>query len=102
MGLLAPWFLLALGALGVPLLLPIAQAAGIDIIHFGIIMTVNLAIGMFTPPFGLNLFVSTSIFNVSTGKVIKGVLPFIWVYIFALAIISYVPEISLFIPNLFH
>ncbi|MCB1714342.1 TRAP transporter large permease [Nitratireductor alexandrii] len=86
----------------VPLLLPIAQAAGIDIIHFGIIMTVNLAIGMFTPPFGLNLFVSTSIFNVSTGKVIKGVLPFIWVYIFALAIISYVPEISLFIPNLFH
>jgi C4-dicarboxylate transporter DctM subunit len=83
----------------VPLLLPIAVAAGIDMIHFGIIMTVNLAIGMFTPPFGLNLFVSTSIFNVSVGKVVRGVIPFIVVYIISLVIISYVPEISLWIPN---
>jgi C4-dicarboxylate transporter DctM subunit len=83
----------------VPLLLPIAAAAGIDMIHFGIIMTVNLAIGMFTPPFGLNLFVSTSIFNVSVGKVVRGVIPFIVVYIVSLLIISYVPEISLWIPN---
>jgi C4-dicarboxylate transporter DctM subunit len=83
----------------VPLLLPIAVAAGIDMIHFGIIMTVNLAIGMFTPPFGLNLFVSTSIFNVSVGKVVRGVIPFILVYLASLLVISYVPEISLWIPN---
>lgn len=83
----------------VPLLLPIAVAAGVDMIHFGIIMTVNLAIGMFTPPFGLNLFVSTSIFNVSVGKVVRGVIPFILVYLVSLLIISYVPEISLWIPN---
>ncbi len=83
----------------VPLLLPIAVAAGIDMIHFGIIMTVNLAIGMFTPPFGLNLFVSTSIFNVSVGKVVRGVIPFILVYLVSLLVISYVPDISLWIPN---
>lgn len=83
----------------VPLLLPIAAAAGIDIIHFGIIMTVNLAIGMFTPPFGLNLFVSTSVFNVSVSKVVRGVLPFIAVYIIALLVVSYVPSISLWFPG---
>lgn len=83
----------------VPLLLPIAQAADVGVIHFGIIMTVNLAIGMFTPPFGLNIFVSTSIFEVSAGKVIRGVAPFIAVYIAALMLITYVPSISLWLPS---
>ena len=84
----------------VPLLLPIALAAGVDVIHFGIIMTVNLAIGMFTPPFGLNLFVSTSIFNVSASKVIRGVLPFIVIYVLALMVVTYVPWVSMWLPNL--
>src|SRR5690606_31473163 len=84
----------------VPLLLPVALAAGVDVIHFGIIMTVNLAIGMFTPPFGLNLFVSTSIFNVPAGRVISGVLPFIVIYILALMLVTYVPWISMWLPDL--
>ncbi|MEX0871203.1 MAG: TRAP transporter large permease, partial [Aquisalimonadaceae bacterium] len=74
----------------VPLLLPVAVAVGVDVIHFGIIMTVNLAIGMFTPPFGLNLFVSTSIFNVPVVRVVRGVIPFVFVYLAALMLITYV------------
>jgi len=78
-----------------PLLMPIIAHAGIDPIHFGIVMTVNLSIGMFTPPFGLNLFVLQSLFQVPTGELYRGVLPFIAVQISALALITYVPAISL-------
>lgn len=83
-----------------PLLWPIAEHVGIDLIHFGIIYTVNLAIGMFTPPFGLNIFVSCSIFKVSSSRVVSGLVPFFVTYLTALAIITYVPELSLFLPNL--
>nr|WP_281351653.1 TRAP transporter large permease [Propylenella binzhouense] len=82
-----------------PLLWPLAQHAGVDLIHFGIIFTVNLAIGMFSPPFGLNIFVSSSIFNISSTEVIRGLAPFFFVYLVALAIITYVPAISLALPN---
>lgn len=83
-----------------PLLWPIAQHAGVDLIHFGIIFTVNLAIGMFSPPFGLNIFVSCSIFRVSSSQVVNGLFPFFVAYLIALAIITYVPEVSLYLPNL--
>lgn len=83
-----------------PLLWPIAQYAGVDLIHFGIIFTVNLAIGMFSPPFGLNIFVSCSIFNVSSSRVVAGLMPFFAIYFIALMIITYVPELSLFLPRL--
>ena len=82
-----------------PLLWPIAQHAGIDLIHFGIIMTVNLAIGMFTPPFGLNIFVSCSIFKVSSSRVVAGLLPFFIIYFIALMFITYIPELSLALPR---
>jgi C4-dicarboxylate transporter DctM subunit len=82
-----------------PLLWPIAQHVGVDLIHFGIIFTVNLAIGMFTPPFGLNIFVSTSIFRVSSTAVVRGLVPFFFAYLAALAIITYVPALSLWLPN---
>jgi C4-dicarboxylate transporter DctM subunit len=78
-----------------PLLMPIINHAGVDPIHFGIVMTVNLSIGMFTPPFGLNLFVMQSLFQVPTGELYRGVLPFIAVQIAALALITYIPAISL-------
>ena len=84
-----------------PLLWPIAQHAGIDIIHFGIIFTVNLAVGMFSPPFGLNIFVSCSIFNVSSSRVVSGLMPFFVAYLIALAIITYWPPLSLYLPNMF-
>jgi C4-dicarboxylate transporter, DctM subunit len=78
-----------------PLFLPIVQAAGIDPIHFGIIMTVNLAIGMFTPPFGLNLFAAHALFRVPLPQIYRGVLPFIFVYLIGLLLITFVPAISL-------
>ncbi len=83
-----------------PLLWPIAQHAGADLIHFGIIFTVNLAIGMFSPPFGLNIFVSCSIFKVSSSRVVSGLVPFFVTYLIALMVITYIPELSLFLPNL--
>lgn len=83
-----------------PLLWPIAQHAGVDLIHFGIIFTVNLAIGMFSPPFGLNIFVSCSIFNKSSSRVVSGLWPFFVAYGIALAIVTYVPWLSLVLPDL--
>ncbi|MDO8298881.1 TRAP transporter large permease subunit, partial [Lacisediminimonas sp.] len=83
-----------------PLLWPIAEHAGLDIIHFGIIFTVNLAIGMFTPPFGLNIFVSVSIFRENTAKIVMGLIPFFIAYLVALGLITYFPALSLTLPNM--
>lgn len=78
-----------------PLLVPIAVSLGIDPIHFGIIMTVNLAIGMFTPPFGLNIFVAQSVTGLPAHSLYRGVAPFVVVLVLALLIITYVPALSL-------
>lgn len=83
-----------------PLFYPMAVQAGIDPIHLGIVIVVNTAIGMFTPPFGLNLFVASTITKQPILKVSKGVVPFIIISIVALLIITYIPEISLFIPRI--
>jgi C4-dicarboxylate transporter, DctM subunit len=82
-----------------PLLLPVVQTAGIDAIHFGIIMAVNLSIGLYMPPFGLNLFAARAIFNVPMGTIYRGVLPFVVVNFVALLIITYVPAISKALPG---
>ena len=78
-----------------PLLLPVVEAAGIGAIHFGIIMAVNLSIGLYMPPFGLNLFAAKAIFNVPMGTIYRGVLPFVVVNFLALLVITYVPAISM-------
>ncbi|HZN29852.1 MAG TPA: TRAP transporter large permease [Xanthobacteraceae bacterium] len=78
-----------------PLLTPIVYQAGVDPIHFGIIVTVNLAIGMFMPPFGLNLFASHALFGTPLPKLYRGVLPFLVIYLLMLIVITYVPEITL-------
>jgi C4-dicarboxylate transporter, DctM subunit len=80
-----------------PLLLPMALAIGVDPIHFGIIMVVNLSIGTFTPPFGINIFVAQSIFNVPLRAIYAGVTPFIAVAIVGLMILTYVPALSLWL-----
>jgi C4-dicarboxylate transporter DctM subunit len=80
-----------------PILVPIVRALGIDLIHFGIIMTVNLSIGMFTPPFGLNIFVTQALFKVPLSKLYPGLAPFILVNLVALLIVTYVPDLSLFL-----
>ena len=78
-----------------PLLAPIAMSLGIDPIHFGIIMTVNLAIGMFTPPFGLNIFVAQQVTGLPAHTLYRGVAPFVVVLVIALLVITYVPALSL-------
>jgi C4-dicarboxylate transporter, DctM subunit len=79
-----------------PLLTPIVYAAGVDPIHFGIIVTVNLAVGMFMPPFGLNLFAANALFNTPLPSLYRGVLPFLAVYLVMLGLITYIPAITLF------
>jgi C4-dicarboxylate transporter DctM subunit len=83
-----------------PLLLPIVQAVGVSPIHFGIIMAVNLSIGMYTPPFGLNLFASQAVFDTPLGKIYVGVLPFVLINFATLMIITYVPSISMVLVDL--
>ena len=85
-----------------PLLVPIAQANGVDLVHFGIILTVNLSIGMFTPPFGLNLFVSQALFKAPMTRIARGLVPFIVIQVTALAIITYVPWLSLYLTRFVH
>ena len=78
-----------------PLLTPIVYAANVDPIHFGIIFTVNLAIGMFMPPFGLNLFAAHALFRTPLPELYRGVLPFLFIYLAMLMLITYVPAITL-------
>ena len=83
-----------------PLLIPIVQAADVDLIHFGIIMVMNLEIGMFTPPFGLNIFVVQSVLRAPLAAIYRGVMPFIIINIIALGIVTYVPDVSLVLTRL--
>ncbi len=83
-----------------PILFPVAIKLGIDPIHLGIIMVVNMEIGMITPPVGLNIFVLTGITDMNLMAVIKAVLPWLLILLVFLMIITYVPAVSLFLPNL--
>ena len=86
----------------VPLLLPIAKHFGIDPIHFGIIMVINMEIGMITPPVGLNLFVGSAITNLSLKDVLMASLPWTFTIFIGLILVTYIPQISLFLPNLMY
>ena len=83
-----------------PLLAPVAVALGIDLIHFGIIMTINLSIGMNTPPFGLNIFVTNSLFERDIRTIFVGLMPFIGLQIVGLLFVTYVPDLSLYLTKL--
>jgi C4-dicarboxylate transporter DctM subunit len=83
-----------------PILFPIATRLGVDPVHLGIIMVVNLEIGMVTPPVGLNLFVTAGITKMSIGQVVRAALPWTLVLLVFLAIVTYVPVLSLFLPEL--
>jgi C4-dicarboxylate transporter, DctM subunit len=80
-----------------PLLAQIATSLGVDLIHFGIIAVMNLSIGTFTPPFGLNIFVGQAIFRVKLSELYPGLAPFILLAIAALMVVTYVPALSLWI-----
>jgi tripartite ATP-independent transporter DctM subunit len=83
-----------------PILVPIAIHFGIDPVHFGMIMVVNLALGMITPPFGVNLFAACAVAKISLDRMITSLLPFVGVIIFCLMLITYFPPISLFLRDL--
>lgn len=83
-----------------PLLAPVATALGIDLIHFGLVMCLNSAIGAITPPFGTYIFIVRGIVKVKTETLIKELLPFIGVCIAVLLVVTYIPGIVMLIPNL--
>jgi len=84
----------------VPVFAPIAEQVGIDLVQFGVVTVISLAIGMATPPVGISLFASCSIANITMGDITKKVFPFLVVLIVGLLILAYVPIITTFLPNL--
>jgi len=82
-----------------PILFPIAGQLGIDPVHLGIIMVVNLEIGMVTPPVGLNLFVTSGITGMSIMRVVRAALPWLSVLLVFLIIVTYIPQLSIWLPN---
>ena len=84
----------------VPVLLPTAHLLGIDPVHFGVVVVVNIMIGLVTPPYGLLLFMMMKIAEVSLKELVREVLPFLWVMLGALALITFVPGLVLWLPRL--
>lgn len=85
-----------------PLIFPMAMELGIDPIHLGVLMTVNMEIGMITPPVGLNLYVASGISRLGLTETTKACLPWILVMLVYLIVITYIPQISLWLPNLLY
>jgi C4-dicarboxylate transporter DctM subunit len=83
-----------------PLFLPVAVSLGIDPIHLGIIMTINMELGMITPPVGLNLYVASGLAKMGLTEVTQAAAPWILVVAAVLMLVTYVPEISLWLPKL--
>jgi len=83
-----------------PVLLPTAQALGVDPVHFGVLAVVNVMLGLVTPPYGLLLFMMGKIAEVPLRDIVREVMPFLWVMIGALAIITLFPDLVLFLPRL--
>jgi C4-dicarboxylate transporter DctM subunit len=84
-----------------PILFPLAVKVGIDPIHFGVVMVLNLVIGLITPPLGVCLFIACSIAKITLEQITKAILPFLIAAIVILFIVTYLPELSLWIPRMF-
>lgn len=84
----------------IPMILPAVKALGIDLVHFGVVIVLNMMIGLCTPPYGMLLFTVSGLTKTPLGLVIKEVFPFLWVLISVLFLITYVPGIVLFLPRL--
>ncbi|MBX3531308.1 MAG: TRAP transporter large permease [Rhizobiaceae bacterium] len=84
----------------IPVFIPTAQALGIDMVHFGVVVVVNIMLGLITPPYGLLLFIMTRIAEVPLRDIVRDVLPFLFAMIGALAFITFVPETVLWLPRL--
>jgi tripartite ATP-independent transporter DctM subunit len=84
-----------------PIFLPIVTDLGLDPVHFGIIMVLNLSVGLCTPPVGSVLFIGCSVANVRIERVIKPLIPMFIVMVVSLLLVTYIPEISMWFPSLF-
>ena len=82
-----------------PILAPVAMRFGIDPVHFGMVMVVNLALGMITPPFGVNLFAACTVAKISLDRIIPRLLPFVLVVIGCLMVVTYWPGMSLYLRD---
>ena len=85
----------------VPVLIPTAEALHIDLVHFGVVVVVNIMLGLITPPYGLLLFIMTNISGEPLRAIVKETMPFLIAMIGALALITLVPETILWLPRLF-
>jgi tripartite ATP-independent transporter DctM subunit len=83
-----------------PVFIPTANALGIDLVHFGVMCVVNIMLGLVTPPYGLLLFIMTRIANVPLWDIVRDVLPFLYVMILSLVVITFFPDIVLWLPRL--
>jgi tripartite ATP-independent transporter DctM subunit len=84
----------------VPIFIPAAQALGIDMVHFGLVVTINLMIGLITPPYGLLLFIVASMSKQPIGPLIKEIVPWVCVLVAALMVMTYLPDTVLWLPRL--
>ena len=84
----------------VPIFIPTAQALGVDLVHFGVVVVVNAMLGLVTPPYGLLLFIVANITGQPLGRIVRDLLPFLAALFGALAFITFVPDFVLFIPRL--
>ncbi|MFB3816722.1 MAG: TRAP transporter large permease [Candidatus Methylomirabilales bacterium] len=84
----------------IPMILPAVKALGIDLVHFGVVIILNMMIGLCTPPYGMLLFTVSGLTKTPLGPVVREVLPFLWVLIGVLFLITYVPAIVMFLPRL--
>jgi TRAP-type C4-dicarboxylate transport system permease large subunit len=86
----------------VPVLMPVVTQLGIDPVHFGLVMVLNLMIGLLHPPMGLVLFVLARVANLSIEKTTMAILPWLVPLLISLGLITYIPSISLWLPHLFY
>jgi C4-dicarboxylate transporter DctM subunit len=84
----------------VPVLIPTAEALDIDMVHFGLVVVVNIMLGLITPPYGLLLFIMTRIAEVPLRDIVRDTLPFLWAMIAVLVVITFFPSLVLWLPRL--
>ena len=84
-----------------PLLLPTLMLYHVDLVHFGVVFQLNIMIGLLTPPIGMLLYVITGVSGVDMKEILKYLWPFLIAILFVLLLLTYVPSITLFLPNMF-